>query len=235
MSVGNRVFKKICRPKPHFLAEFAQIPCANTADTMSRSCAVNPRIRLMSNPSISIVAGPALTVKTRAGDNLMIHAALEMIEPGDILVVGNEGDASRALMGEIMFTYARYMDVGAIVLDGPIRDVGAVRKMDFPIYATGSTPGGPYKEGPGEVNVPISCGNLAINPGDIMVCDPDGVIAIPFADAKNVLANARELSALDHSKVEAAAKGTAKRQWVGETLNSKNVEIIDARYDEQRD
>ncbi|WP_144743658.1 RraA family protein [Enorma burkinafasonensis] len=232
MPVGNRVYQQRKMPDPALVEAFAKLPTANIADTMNRSCACNPRIRLMSDPAQPITAGPAITVKTRAGDNLMIHAALEMVQPGDVLIVSNEGDSTRSLMGEIMFTLARYRKVAAIVLDGPIRDADAVAEMDYPIYATGSTPGGPYKEGPGEVNVPISCGNLEVNPGDIIVCDGDGVICVPRQDAAEILEKAQALSANDHKKVEAAATGTSKRQWVPDTLEKKGVEFIDACYGE---
>lgn len=230
MSVGNRVFLHRKLPELAMLAAFSQIPAANIADTMERSCAMNPRVRLFSRPAAPIVAGPALTVRTRAGDNIMIHQALDMACEGDILVVSNEGDGSRALMGEIMFAYAQHKKIAAIVLDGPIRDVDAVSKMSLPVYATGTTPGGPYKEGPGEINVPVACGEISVCPGDIVVADADGVIAIPLRDAGVVLEAAKKLSELDAAKVKAAADGTAKREWVAKTLEAKGVKFIDAGY-----
>ena len=214
-----------------YLSEFTKIPTANIADTMGRSCALHPRIRLYSNPVQEISAGIALTVKSRGGDNLLIHAALDMAKEGDVIIASNEGGVdNRSLMGEIMFTYASYKKLNGLVLDGPIRDVSAATKMSLPIYATGSTPGGPYKEGPGEINVPISCGGISVNPGDIVVMDGDGVIIIPLKDAETVLEAAKKLQSADEAKVIAAANGTAKREWVGKTLETKNIEIIDDFY-----
>lgn len=230
MSTGNRVFMKRPMPDPELLKRFAQIPAANVADTMGRSCAMNPRIRLMSGFS-GIAAGTALTVKARAGDNLFIHQALDMAQPGDIIVVSNEEDQRRSLMGEIMFTYAmNQRGAGGIVLDGPVRDVDALRTMSMPVYATGSTPGGPYKEGPGEINVPIACGGVSVNPGDIILCDSDGVIVIPLKDAPEILKAAEELHKNDAAKVIAAQNGTSNRAWVMKTLETKKTEFIDGAY-----
>ena len=142
MSIGNRVFLKRPMPSQELLEGFVGLPAANIADTMGRSCAMNPRIRLMSGFQ-GIMAGPALTVKARAGDNLFLHQALDMAQPGDVIVLSNDEDTTRSLMGEIMFTYAKYQKkLGGLVIDGPVRDVDALREMDLPVYATGSTPGG---------------------------------------------------------------------------------------------
>ena len=175
--------------------------------------------------------GPAYTVKCRAGDNLALHAALSMCNEGDVIVVSNEEDSTRALIGEVMMAYLRYTKkVAGIVLDGPIRDIDEIGKWDFPVYCTGTTPGGPYKEGPGEVNVPIACGGISVNPGDIILADPDGVIVIPRKDAAVILEEARKFQAADEAKLEASKNGTAKREWVDKALEAKGFEIIDDVY-----
>lgn len=176
------------------------------------------------------MSGVALTVKARPGDNLMIHKALNMAGPGDVVVVSNEGDRSHSLVGEIMVTYAKSKGVAGLIFDGPIRDIGAISEMDIPVYATSTTPGGPFKEGPGEINVPISCGGIAVEPGDIVLGDQDGVIIIPKKDAVAVLDAARKFKASDASKLAAAQNGTADRSWVDKTLAAKNCEIIDGLY-----
>ena len=107
MSIGNRVFLRRPMPSQELLDGFAGLPAANIADTMGRSCAMNPRIRLMSGFQ-GIMVGPALTVKARAGDNLFLHQALDMAQPGDVIVLSNDEDTTRSIMGEIMFTYAKY-------------------------------------------------------------------------------------------------------------------------------
>lgn len=228
MSVGKRIYLRRELPEASLLEEFKKIPASNVADVMGRSSAMNPRIRLVSKPSAQMTAGPAFTVKCRAGDNLALHAALNFCNEGDVLVVSNEEDNTRALMGEVMMAYLKHTKkVAGIILDGPIRDIDEIGHWDFPVYCTGTTPGGPYKEGPGEVNVPIACGGISVHPGDIILADPDGVIVIPLQDAKTILADAKEFQKADEAKLEAAKNGTAKRDWVEKALKEKGFEILD--------
>ena len=232
MAVGRRIYLKRHMPDPEIMMQFKNIPASNTCDVMGRNAAMNPRIRLVSSPKDQMMVGPALTVKARGGDNLALHAALNMAQEGDVLVVSNEEESTRALMGEIMMAYLRYTKkVAGIVMDGPIRDIDEIGKWDFPVYATGTTPGGPYKEGPGEVNVPISCGGVSVNPGDIILADPDGIIVIPRRDAAQILEDAKKFQAADEAKLEAAKNGTARREWVERTLKEKDFEIIDDVYE----
>ena len=230
MGVGNRVFLERDLPSNELIEKFSKLPAANVADVMGRLCAMHSEMKLMSQPK-KIMCGPALTVKARPGDNLMIHAALDMSKPGDIIVVSNEGDRSQSLMGQIMMEYASsFLKLGGIVLDGPIRDIDSIGLMDFHVYATGTTPGGPYKEGPGEVNVPIACGKISVNPGDIILGDEDGVIVIPLKDAEEIYEKAAVLSANDQAKVEAARTGSNNREWVNKLLDAKNVEVIQGKF-----
>ena len=184
MTIGNRVFLKRPVGNIALLKEYEHLPAANIADTMNRIAVLGNGIKRISSPQKPIMAGFAITVKARAGDNLMLHAALDMAGENDVIVVSNEGDRSRALMGEIMVAYAHHMKkIAGIVLDGPIRDIDALSVLDFPLYATGSNPAGPFKMGPGEVNTPIAVGGVAVCPGDLIVGDADGVIVIPLSDA----------------------------------------------------
>lgn len=231
MPVGKRIYLKREMPDPEIMAQFKTIPASNTADVMSRNCAMNPRIKLVSQPKEQMMVGPAFTVKGRAGDNLVLHAALNLCQEGDVIVVSNEEDNTRALMGEVMMAYLKYTKkIAGIILDGPIRDIDEIGKWDFPVYCTGTTPGGPYKEGPGEINVPISCGGVSVNPGDIILADPDGIIVIPRKDAAVILEEAKKFQAADESKLAAAKNGTAKRGWVEKSLEEKGFEIIDDVY-----
>jgi RraA family protein len=231
MSLGNRVFLKRELPDKGIVEEFKKIPAANICDCMNRIYGLNPEIKLMSNPTNEIMAGVALTVKVRPGDNLMIHQALEMAGEGDIIVVSNEGDRSRALIGEIIAEYAeKARKITGLVFDGPIRDIGPISQMEMHIYATGYTPAGPFKEGPGEVNVPIAIGGVPINPGDIIVGDRDGLMVIPKNDAAKVLEEAKIVAAGDSAKVEAAKNGTSNKKWVGEKLTKIGCEFIDEFY-----
>ncbi|PKC31163.1 diguanylate cyclase [Pantoea ananatis 15320] len=232
MSVGNRVFTKRTLPDPEVVKAFSKIAAANVADCMGRLCGMNPQIKLMSNPSGRIMCGVALTVKARAGDNMMLHKAMNISQPGDVIVISNEEERSRAVMGEIMFNYLQgFKKIEGIVIDGPVRDIDVLSKGTLPLYATGTTPSGPYKEGPGEVNVPVSCGGIIVNPGDIILGDRDGVIVIPKSDAHSILKKAIVLSEKDKNKAANSAAGTVNRQWVDDLLEKKDVEIIEKPYE----
>jgi len=231
MSVGKRIYLKRDMPDPAVVKAFQQIPASNIADVMERSCAMNPRIRLLSSPKAQMTSGAALTVKARGGDNLLLHKAVNMAQEGDYIIVSNDEENTRSITGEIMMAYLYLIKKAAgIVIDGPIRDIDELKKWDFPIYATGTTPGGPYKEGPGEINVPVSCGGISVNPGDIIVGDPDGIIVIPRKDAARILEDARKFSEADAGKLEASRNGTANRSWVEKALAEKDYEIVDDVY-----
>ena len=230
MAVGKRIFLKRDLPDPEVVKGFSKIPASNTADCMERNCAMNPRVKLMSNPDHEMV-GPAFTVHTRAGDNLAIYAALRYCQEGDVIVIDDEGDNTRSLIGEVMMSYLRdQKKIAGIVIDGPIRDIDNLQTWNLPIYARSTTPGGPYKEGPGELNVPVSCGNVSVNPGDIILGDSDGVICIPRKDAPDILPKAQEFHKKDNEKAIAFSRGEVDLSWVDETLEEKNFEIIDDVY-----
>ena len=230
MAVGNRIFLERELPDKSLVEAFKGIPAANIEDCMNRIYGINPEIRLMSKPSKAMV-GVALTVKTRPGDNLMIHQALEMAGPGDIVIVSNEGERNRALIGEVMAQYAQCTrKISGLVFDGAIRDIDEISKMEMPIYATGFTPSGPFKEGPGEINVPIAIGGISIMPGDIIVGDGDGITVIPKSDAEAVLAEALIVCEKDSAKVKAAKDGTSNKSWVGKKLQEISCEFIKGVY-----
>ena len=160
------------------------------------------------------MAGTAVTVRTRGGDNLAIHRAFDFCRPGDVLVIDGAGDLNQALMGEIMATYAQSLGVVGLVIDGAIRDVGSIRAKDFPVYARGVTHRGPYKNGPGEINVPVSVGGMVVNPGDLVCGDEDGVLAIAPADAAAVIEAARKQGDKEAAALQSIARGDLDRSWL---------------------
>ncbi len=230
-SVGKRIFLKRKRPSKEVLDGFRGIPASNVSDVMNRSGAMHPRIHLVSTPTQTILSGVALTVKCPAGDNLAIHVALHMCGEDDVLVISNDGGDNKALVGEVMVAYLKYgRRAAGIVIDGPIRDIHEIRTWDFPVYCTGTTPCGPYKEGPGEVNVPICCGGLNVNPGDVILADPDGVIVIPRNDADVILKAAKDFQKADEKKARDAKKGILASEWIDKALVEKGFIIIDDVY-----
>jgi regulator of RNase E activity RraA len=227
MNIGFRVYTQRQLPPKEVIEGFRKLPAANVADCMNRLSALSSSIHLMGPRFAGSMAGRALTVKVRSGDNLMLHKALDLAQESDVMIVSNGGDHSQSLMGEIMFSYGKFKKMAGFVFDGPVRDVDALQTLGIPVYATGSTPGGPFKQGPGEINVPIACGNIHVDPGDIILGDSDGVIVIPRADAVALLEKATKFSANDQAKVGAAIKGTLDRSWVDKALDAGGCEIID--------
>lgn len=147
---------------------------------MNRLAAVDQSIRPFNKTKL---LGPAFTIRVPEGDNLMLHKTMDLAEPGDIIVIDAGGATQRAILGELMLTYCKIRGIGGILLDGCIRDAEAIAEMDIAVYAKGVTPNGPYKNGPGEINVPVVIGGKVVNPGDIIVGDADGIIIIKPEDA----------------------------------------------------
>jgi RraA family protein len=160
------------------------------------------------------MAGTAVTVRTRAGDNLAIHRAFDFCRAGDVLVIDGGGELSQALMGDIMASFAESLQIQGLVIDGAIRDVAEIGRRDFPVYARGVTHRGPYKNGPGEINVPVMIDGMVVLPGDIVVGDQDGVLAISPADVETVIAGARLQEAKEASALKSIAEGSFDRSWV---------------------
>lgn len=164
------------------------------------------------------LVGTAVTVRTRPGDNLLIYKALMDMSPGHVLVVDGGGDTQNALIGELIMLYAQQRGCAGIVLDGAVRDVAAYHAADFPCYARSNTHRGPYKQGPGAVNVPISVCGQVVNPGDIVVGDEDGVLAFPVADAERLL-RAVAVTARNEDAIKAEiATGAVGQSWLTKTL-----------------
>ena len=231
MPAGNRIYLKRRLPPQDVIDAFREIPAANVADCMFRICAMQSGIRLMSAPQ-KAMCGPALTVHIRAGDNLFFHKALDMAQEGDIIVVSSGFGSVNSLIGEVIASNAMHKKLGGLVFDAPIRDIDAIGKLDFPVYATGTTPGGPFRTGPGgEINTVISCGNISVAPGDIILGDADGVIVIPRSDAQEILEKARAYMAKDQSTLEQARLGTWDRSWIDKSLGANGTEIIDGYCD----
>lgn len=175
------------------------------------------------NRSPVLVCGNAFPVRVRSGDNLLIHKALDMLMPGDVLLVDGEGDVSRALVGEIMMTLARVRGAIAFVIDGAIRDVEAFEANQFPCWARGVNLRGPYKDGPGTINCAISVGGMPVNPGDIIVGDSDGLVAIAPADAIRIAQLAHEKVAQERATIAEITGGKYSSAWVDAVLKLKSV------------
>lgn len=202
--VGFRIFTQVNRPDPVLLQRFRGIPVSNINDMMHRLYNTNATIRLL-NDSEPLI-GTAITVKAPQGDNAMFHRALDLAQPGDVLVVDAGGCLGRSLAGEIMMRYSALKGIAGWIINGALRDLNALKTAPFPIYCVGITPRGPYKNGPGEINVPVCCGGVAVLPGDIVVGDEDGVVFIRKEDAPIVIAEAEKKMASETSKLKGYAE-----------------------------
>jgi len=182
------------------LRQYANVPTSIISDSMDR---VPGAVGLLPMREGLHLVGTALTVRTRPGDNLAIHAALKNARPGEVLVIDGDGDLSRALIGEVILAHAEARGVAGFVVDGVIRDVAAFRVSGTPCYARGVIHRGPYKNGPGEINATVSIGGLVVSPGDLIVGDDDGVVAVPAALAAGLLPGIRAQQENERQKLDA--------------------------------
>ncbi len=213
---GLQILQRRRQVSAKVVQAFKGLPVANISDGMSRMSAAGPGLRPMHKSGY--LAGPALTVKTRPGDNLLIHKALSLAQPGDVIVVDAGGDLTNSLFGEIMVSMAVKKGVAGVVLNGAIRDAEEIGEGNFPIYAAGVTHRGPYKDGPGEINVPISLGGMVINPGDLIVGDADGLLCVPYEEADAILTATLKKGEAEKVMLAEISAGTYDASWVDATL-----------------
>lgn len=223
-NINFRVYIKNDRPSTELVKSFAKIPVANIGDCMNRRACMSSRIKAMNT---TLLLGPALTVKCIPGDNLLLYKAIDMAKTGDVIVVDAQGELSNAITGELMLTWAKFKGITGIVVDGAVRDAGAIKKMDIAVYAAGVTPNGPFKNGPGEINVPITCGGIVVNPGDIVVGDEDGIVVINPKEAPELLEKVQATIAKETKIMEDIRNLVWDQTWVDDILRAKDCEFIE--------
>jgi RraA family protein len=223
MSIGFRVLAQERKVDAEWVERYRAVPVANISDSMNRMTAGGAQLRAMHR--CGVLVGPAITVKARPGDNLMLHYALDIAQPGDVVVVDAGGDLSNALIGEMMVAYAIKKAVAGIVINGAIRDAASIGAGDFPLFAAGVTHRGPYKDGPGEINVPIAIGGMVIEPGDLVIGDDDGLLCVPFDQVAEVYDRAYAKHAAEQKQLEQIAQGENDRTWVLKSLTQKGCEF----------
>ena len=211
---------------PEVVARFRELPVANVSDSMSRMTAGGPRLRPMHGTG-GVLAGPALTVKTRPGDNLMVHKAIGLAEPGDVIVVDAGGDLTNAIIGELMIAQMVKRGLGGIVINGAIRDSAAIRAGNYPVFAAGVTHRGPYKDGPGEINVPVAIDGMVIAPGDLVIGDDDGLLCVPYDQVEQVHAATAAKHAAETKQMAAIEAGANDTSWVDASLKRLGCEGLD--------
>lgn len=213
-------------------AEFERVPvdqikkaseyqAAILCDVAGRRGALNARIQPLV-PSMKL-AGPAFPVEVRGGDNLLFHVALALAKPGDIIIVDGKGYESSALFGELMVTQAAAAKLGGFVIDGAARDVDTLNNGSFPVFSAGRNPAGPTKGLDGRIGHTVSIGDVAVEPGDLVVGDADGVVVIPRRDVPAVLAAAEKKLQAEAQRIKEIEDGILVSPWLDDALRAAGV------------
>ena len=223
---GFRVRLHVTRPDPDLIARFPDFATPDISDLLNRLFAVDPNIRCLT-ASQHQLCGPACTVKVFPGDNLMVHKVLDVARPGDIVVVDAGGSPSNAVLGDLISSKAKHRGIAGFIVDGLVRDLAAIQELDFPVFARGTTPIGPLHRGPGEINYPICCGGIVVNPGDLVVADAAGVIVVPQEIAEELLERLQRHHETNLAYFDSVRRGQFSNQWVDRILEEQGCPIIE--------
>lgn len=222
---GFRARSEIERTNADIIAGFAEFETPEISDLMNRLYTMTSAIRTLTDPALKLL-GPACTVKVFPGDNLMVHKALDIAQPGDVIAVDASSSTMTAVLGDLISTKARHRGIAGFVIDGLLRDLPAILALgDFPVFARGVTPIGPLHRGPGEINHPVSVGGIVVNPGDIIVGDLNGVVVVPREIAGDLLERLRSKAPAERAYAEAVARGEFSNSWVDNALQQSGLTV----------
>ena len=222
MNIGFRIQPVLHRVDPALVARAVAVPASNLGDVMHKMQTMRGGFRSLGG--LPGMAGPAFTVRARPGDNLMLHHATDLFEPGDIIVCDGGGELETALTGDLMMGHAVKRGLRGIVLDGAVRDAATLARMPLGVWARAVTACGPTKEGPGEIGFALACGGLMVAPGDLIVADADGVVVIPLEAAAHIVAAAEAHQAQEAAVMARIEAGGWDRPWVAAALREKGCE-----------
>lgn len=223
---GFVIVKSIERADAELVEKFRGLAAANISDVQGKQNTFDARIKPIYSPMAPLV-GTALTVKARPGDNLLATKAIHMAQPGDVIVIAGGFDMNLSVWGGVMSSMARARGVAGVVTDGLVRDVAETRQCGLPVFSIGLTPVGPTKESAGQINVPISCGGVIVNPGDIIVGDEDGVVVVRKDEAADVLQRTHDRSEVERIWFEQIARGETILEDTDDDLRARGALIID--------
>lgn len=210
------------RPPKDKYSKMASYATADISDQLNGLYTLDPAVKPYG--ARSKICGPCCTVKLPPGDNLMLHKALEVARPGDVIVVDGGGQQNRAQAGEMIAQKAKHKNMVAIVLDGLIRDLESVVESNFTIFARGVTPLGPTKAGPGEINTPINCGGIVFHPGDIVIGDEDGLVVVPQQHLNLVIERMESWKEGTSRYIENVRQGEFDLGWVNRKLSESGLD-----------
>jgi regulator of RNase E activity RraA len=219
-------------PQPDIVLDFERVPsdivrqaseyqAAILADVAGRRGALHGRVRAL-RPDMK-VAGTAFTVEVRPGDNLMIHAAMSLAKPGDVIVVDGKGDQTAALMGTIMFTACKQLGIAGVVVDGAVRDSLETEELGFPVFSVGTNPNGPTKLVPGRIGHPITVGGVTVHAGDFILGDADGVVVVERDKIESLLPLAAKKVKDEADRIAGIKKGDTAAKWLDAALRAAGV------------
>jgi 4-hydroxy-4-methyl-2-oxoglutarate aldolase len=213
------------RPPESLVARFRDAPTGWVVDANGRRGALDWRVR----PITRAVrfAGVALTVHSRARDNLAPYAAIAHARPGDVMVVAADGYEEASVVGDILVGMAKNKGVAALVTDGMVRDVEGLNAVGIPVFARGLSPNSPYKDGPGEIGLPVALGGVAVNAGDLVIGDQDGVVVVARESLAAVAEALAEVRAKEAKMDELVRNGATVPPWMEQTLADKGVRYVD--------
>ena len=187
------------------MAAWADIPPAIAGDCMNRQNVMAGRISPVAAGMHFV--GQARTIASVAGDNAAMHTIINMLHPGEVLVIDAENFDNRAVWGGILNSRAMLQKINGVVVDGAVRDIAELRDMPLPVFASATSPAGPHKGWGGSIDDVISCGGVSVTPGDIILADDDGVTVVPLARAETVLAEAQKKVQFEADVLEKLARG----------------------------
>jgi len=222
---GFRIKQTWGRVDKALVEAFRGVAVANASDGMNRLSGAGNQLQPMHRDGY--LSGPAFTVRARPGDNLMLHKAIDMAQPGDVIVHDGGGEVTNSLIGEMMIAHAKVRGIAGFVINGAMRDREAVKDLNLPIYALGVTPRGPYRNGPGEIGFPICIGGMPVDPGDLVIGDLDGVLSIPQSSVAYVLKQAQKKLEAEERQMELTLQGKLDRSWVDQALRDQGCEFIE--------
>ena len=222
---GFRVRTRFPRPTPEIVERYRSYVSPDVSDLLNRLYAMDGGIRNLVNDQS--LCGPALTVKLYPGDNLMLHKALDVAQPGDVVVVDSSMNTTTAVIGDLVSTKAKHRGIQGVIVDGLVRDVAAVREVGLPIYARGTTPMGPLHRGPGELGYAVSCGGLVVNPGDLIIADASGIVVVRLDFAEELLSRLDTQRPTLKHYVENVRKGVFSNEWVDRYLEANACQMGD--------
>jgi len=224
--VGFRLKTDVPRPNRKLVDSFREFESPDISDQLNRLYAMVPEIRCLTRSDHTLV-GPVCTVKVYPGDNLMVHKALDVAHPGDVIVVDASASTTNAVMGGLISLKAKARKIAGFIVDGFIRDLPEILPLDYPVFARGATPIGPLHRGPGEINFPICCGGVVVHPGDIVIADPAGVVVVPLDHAPEILARLIANRKRNKDYLADVARGKFTNDWVDDVLKSAGCVVND--------